>query len=497
MSFDSTNSVSGINNLSYLNQEDQVKPIVVRARRAPTTFDRRFKIGTLWVDQVSNASWQLTSVSGGEANWLLLGIGEGDLESLTGDTGGAILPDGAGNINIVGNDLYTVDGSGNTLTITETTGAYPITPFVVGVAGQAGYQTIQSAIDAADAAGGGLVFVQPGVFTENLTLASGICMSGSLKADGVTIIGTHTPPTSGSITLRDFTFEAPNAIFSSAAAGTASIKSIDNDMGLTSSGYTYDLLNWTGGISARNENNTSPGPGRDGYINNTGGSSVNLRDSVVGQGIVNDMIITGIFVMAGCNVQCPIQLQQGSNFSISDCFIRHCMTLTGNSTGIFSSSTMRSTNNDVAIIDNSTGNVTVMNCGISTFHNPAIEGTGSGFLRLDGVDFDRNFDVAGTLNVSAAGSRGGEYIATVAGKGISITEGTNARQGVAVLVAGTVTVATTVVTATSRIFLTSQIDGGTPGFLRVSATTVGTDFTITSSNAADTSTVAWVINEPA
>lgn len=90
----------------------------------------------------------------------------------------------------------------------------------------------------------------------------------------------------------------------------------------------------------------------------------------------------------------------------------------------------------------------------------------------------------------------GQTVLQTVGTGISIKEGTNAKMGTAILVAGTLVVSTTAVTATSRIFLTSNIDGGTPGFLRVSARTAGTSFTITSSNAADTSTIAWLIYEP-
>lgn len=72
----------------------------------------------------------------------------------------------------------------------------------------------------------------------------------------------------------------------------------------------------------------------------------------------------------------------------------------------------------------------------------------------------------------------------------------NPKRGTAVLVGGTVTVSDTSVTADSRILLTSQVDGGTVGFLRVSARTAGTSFVITSSSATDTSTVAYEINEP-
>jgi hypothetical protein len=82
------------------------------------------------------------------------------------------------------------------------------------------------------------------------------------------------------------------------------------------------------------------------------------------------------------------------------------------------------------------------------------------------------------------------------GAGLKVAEGVNAKQGTAVLVAGSVVVADTAVTANSRILLTSQADGGAPGFLRVSARVAGTSFTITSSSATDTSTVAYEIFEP-
>lgn len=72
----------------------------------------------------------------------------------------------------------------------------------------------------------------------------------------------------------------------------------------------------------------------------------------------------------------------------------------------------------------------------------------------------------------------------------------DSRMGTAVLVAGSKVVNTTAVSSTSRIFVFCQIPGGTPGFLRISARTSGTSFTITSSSGTDTSTVAWIIFEP-
>ena len=84
------------------------------------------------------------------------------------------------------------------------------------------------------------------------------------------------------------------------------------------------------------------------------------------------------------------------------------------------------------------------------------------------------------------------------GGGINITEGANKTSGVATLVAGTITVSTTVVTANSRIHLTIQALGTVvvPKAIAVTARTVGQDFTITSADGTDTSTIAWLIIEP-
>ena len=92
----------------------------------------------------------------------------------------------------------------------------------------------------------------------------------------------------------------------------------------------------------------------------------------------------------------------------------------------------------------------------------------------------------------------------VAGKGLAVAEGSNAKQGVATLVAGTVTVANTSVTATSRIFLTRQgFNSSTAlGELAVPSRVAGTSFTITSytagavtTQAGDLSTIAYEIFE--
>ena len=59
----------------YLGVVPSQRPANVLAERAPTSNDRRYKIGTLWINKLTNQSYQLTSVSGGSPVWTILGPG--------------------------------------------------------------------------------------------------------------------------------------------------------------------------------------------------------------------------------------------------------------------------------------------------------------------------------------------------------------------------------------------------------------------------------------
>lgn len=121
-------------------------------------------------------------------------------------------------------------------------------------------------------------------------------------------------------------------------------------------------------------------------------------------------------------------------------------------------------------------------------------------LRVSGNTINLINDSGGTLGITSSNNvdlTNNSLRLLSVGTGISIKEGSNCTMGTATLAAGAATVATTKVTDTSRIFVFSNADGGTPGWLRVSARTAGTSFTITSSSGTDTSTVAWLILTPA
>lgn len=140
----------------------------------------------------------------------------------------------------------------------------------------------------------------------------------------------------------------------------------------------------------------------------------------------------------------------------------------------------------------------------TTFINVSGANGVTGFF-IDGTEAAEHLDiyvadsVVASWDLSGAMTNVGNIVLSAAGAGIKIKEGSNATMGIATLVAGTVTVNTNRVTANSRIFLTRQTVAGTLGSsVNVTARSAGTSFTITSQGSIlETSTVAWMIVEPA
>lgn len=136
--------------------------------------------------------------------------------------------------------------------------------------------------------------------------------------------------------------------------------------------------------------------------------------------------------------------------------------------------------------------------------NPVIADVGTGqvdFYAAAGL-YDLRVDgslIAESVPVHADLVTDGGTVASLDITGaLRLTEGSNKRMGVVTLVGGTKVVSTTAVAATSRILLTAQSLGTitVPAALAVSDRTAATSFTILSSDATDTSVVAWLILDP-
>lgn len=86
-----------------------------------------------------------------------------------------------------------------------------------------------------------------------------------------------------------------------------------------------------------------------------------------------------------------------------------------------------------------------------------------------------------------------------AGSGLFIKQGTNATFGTVTLsgAGASAIIYSTKVTASSVIMLTNNATGGTLGVVGITARTASVSATVASSVATDTSTIGWIIVEPA
>lgn len=89
-------------------------PSVTQATRAPTTADHG-TIGDIWINTATGIGYQLVQNVSGTFTWSITSAGSGDLDTLTGDAGGAITP-AAGNITLAGGTNIATSGAGNTVT---------------------------------------------------------------------------------------------------------------------------------------------------------------------------------------------------------------------------------------------------------------------------------------------------------------------------------------------------------------------------------------------
>lgn len=127
-------------------------------------------------------------------------------------------------------------------------------------------------------------------------------------------------------------------------------------------------------------------------------------------------------------------------------------------------------------------------------------------LSLTGTGVNLDIDGARLIGNTGAVSLTGVPARLQVGPGMSYATGdssapatvvpANWKSGTATLAGGTVTVTNSCVTAASRIWLTVLTPGGTVGAPFVSTITAGTSFVIKSTSGADTSVIAYRIDEP-
>ena len=461
------------NPLSYLGVQAENPPTVIRESRSPLTTDTSgpdgpFLLGTIWIDIPAKILYSLVGSGGNVADWSVLG---------------------------------------------SSSSSFSITPFVVGIAGQAIYQTIQSAIDAAVAAGGvsQSVWVQPGIYTEDLDFSGATALDVGITLVGATalgdegqleIIGTHIPPLTGALVIRNFLLSSPTAIFSSTAAGSAQLVLIDMQLNVTN-GFTFDLENWTGTFELFDIN---PGTAEDGGITNIGGASFFMFSAGLGVGITNTMKLSGVVGFGSVNIGCPVSFGTGSVIQIDVCQFGSEVTFDGDSNGELNNCRFTG-GTDPGIVMGSTGNIQVSQALVQSTNDPAIDGAGSGILTLGDITFSSNSNVSGSFTLDfpdalqGATSLNGNLSLPLPATQIQMEGGAVTDFiGQVILAVGSATVPNTNIAANDRIFLEHEAVNASTGIGTLAYTiSAGVSFTINSLDATgvveagDLSTISYHI----
>ena len=264
-------AISGLDTLSYLNQNEALFIKKVIAQRAPTANDKRgHAYGDIWVDQATDTVYLFANVTAGSADWVAVAGGSSDIDTVHTDSGD-VTPSGAA-ITIAGTAAQIATaGSGSTVTI-----SIPSTFSIGSVSGSAG----------------GTISVGTGNFSLATAITSTIDI-GSVGQSGTITLGKST--TGQAINIG--TAAGPNLISIGSTNGAAAMTlrvgsgnfSLD---GAAASTYSIGPSTTTGTM---NFGGTGANTGVMTIAGGTGAQTVNIANSTGGKTVA---IATGAGINA-------------------------------------------------------------------------------------------------------------------------------------------------------------------------------------------------------
>lgn len=302
---------------------------------------------------------------------------------------------------------------------------YPITPYVVGPVGQAGYQTIQSAVTAAGNAGGGLVFIQPGSYNENIVFPNSIVNLMGAGYQLTEIVGTMTPPTTTALQIFNLRLTADEKWIDSGLSGSSVIE-VNNCAFTILGGSGLNLPNWAGNIFV---NNCITDESIDDGFCNINNGTIYVNNSTVGRGTSQITNINGTMVIRNSTINSLVNIN-GTLQSIGNTYNHH-ITIASSGTGYSLNDTFV-TPGEASIRQNSTGTFAVANTVINSSANPCITGTGSGAFQITDISFLDVSVVDPSLNLTYGTNLTGNLNVN-GGVSLSVTVVTNALSPYAVV----------------------------------------------------------------
>lgn len=340
-----------INTQGFGNRPENVE-VPFYASAAPTTSDTgspTFPVGKVWIDQIGNAAYTLTSLStiGGviAATWVTTGGGAGAVATLTGNAGAAAPV--AGNINIVGTGTLSFAGAGSTLTGSITPGTTLLSTLTGSSGGAisptAGNITLAAGTGMLSTAGAGSTITFNVNFAAPPALGSGT--PANVSATALTAVGTASINASGAAVTTIGT-GGTGAVFIGNATGNTAVTG-----SLTA---TTTLTATLGAITATNGNFVGSTAGTGVLFNSPAASGV-AASPVVVNGRTGQATFTTVSIAAGADLTLTI-----TNSAITGATTQVIYSMSGATTGAALSikSVTNSAGSSAIVVTNGTGATT-------------------------------------------------------------------------------------------------------------------------------------------
>lgn len=424
-------------------------PKPVLAQRAPTSMDTGFPLGQEWVDKVSHNVYFLGAVAAGVATWNLATAASGPLNTLTGNSGGALSPT-SNNINIVGSGALSIAGSGSTLTGSITPGS----SLIATVTGNSG--------GALSPTSGNIGIVGSGAFS---IAGSGSTLTGSITP-GTALIATVTGDSGGALSPTAGNLGLVGTASQIAFAGSGSTLTGSLSSSLVLPGTL--TVSGTANINATGAAVTTIGNTSGGATNLVSGTTLTIDTAATGAINIWPSLTSGIMTIGPVGVADTGQLRIFPGTGNDTITIAH-----------------NAGNKTVRIADGGTNNVVVIGVGAGTSSVTLQGGSGgvslnstTGFAAINApyLDFQANGSVLKFEDKSTSTASIGT---------------TSAMSGTP----GSLTVTTSACTVGSQVFVQRATAGGTLGNISVPVATVGAGSFVINSDANETSTFFyWIIN---
>lgn len=328
------------NPLAYGGVDPVVNPIVVVSQRPPTTLDIGYNFGTLWDDKANFNGYMLMGFLAGAAIWEPIGGGTVSLSTLTGNTGGAVIPT-AKNINVIGAGALSFSGSGSTLTGTITPG----TALIATLTGNTGGALSPTAGNFNILGSGAIAFAGSGS-TLTASITPGTALIATLTGD----TGGALSPTAGNFNILGTT----NQITISGAGSTLTHSLSATLVAPGSVTATTTLTATLGAITATNGNFVGSTAGT-GFLFNSPTATVAATDPAVVNGRTGQAIFTAVSIAAAADLTLTI-----TNSAITGATTQVIYSMSGSTTGSAPSikSVTNSAGSSAIVVTNGTGATT-------------------------------------------------------------------------------------------------------------------------------------------